>query len=161
FSPYCSMGHRILFVSNLFPPAVIGGAEIIAYRHAAALAARGHELAIFAGCFPDSEYLSGSISLDDGGSFPIYRLAVKSFSPDGNFYWPGAGNFLRSVIAAHRPEIVHFHNLHGLGANLIPIAKAAGVRTIVTLHDHWGFCYKNTLLRTGGAVCSNFEECSA
>jgi glycosyltransferase involved in cell wall biosynthesis len=155
------MQRRILFVSNLFPPMAIGGAEIVAFRHAVALAARGHALAVFAGRFQDAEYLSGSISLEEGNGFPIYRLAMRSLSPDENFYWPEAGDFLRSVIAVHRPEIVHFHNLPGLGANLIPVAKAAGTRTIVTLHDHWGFCYKNTLLRTKDAVCSNFEECTA
>jgi glycosyltransferase involved in cell wall biosynthesis len=154
------MRQRILFVSNLFPPAVIGGAEIVAHRHAVALAARGHDLAVFAGFLSDSDHLEGAISLDEKDGFPIYRLPVSPFSPDQNFYWPEAASRLRSIVTAHRPDIIHFHNLTGLGANLILVAKALGVRTVVTLHDHWGFCYKNTILRPNGAICTNFEECA-
>ena len=55
---------------------------------------------------------------------------------------------------------MHFHNAMGLGANLIPTAKAAARRCIVTLHDHWGFCFRQTRLRTDGSLCANHEECA-
>jgi glycosyltransferase involved in cell wall biosynthesis len=154
------MQQSILFVSNLFPPSVIGGAEIVAYRHAVALAARGNDMVVFAGCFPTADCVPQGVSVDEPDGFPVYRLPVKSFDPNENFYWPEAGHRLRSIITVHRPDIVHFHNLPALGANLILVAKEAGVRTVLTLHDHLGFCYKNTLLRPDGSVCSNFEECA-
>lgn len=32
---------------------------------------------------------------------------------------------------------------------------------MVTLHDHWGFCFKGTALRNDGRVCPDPEECTA
>jgi glycosyltransferase involved in cell wall biosynthesis len=48
----------------------------------------------------------------------------------------------------------------GFGANLIPAARSAGSRCVVTLHDHWGFCFRNTRLRKNGAICENHDECA-
>ena len=37
---------RILFLSNLYPPNVVGGYERLCYEVAAGLSARGHEIAV-------------------------------------------------------------------------------------------------------------------
>ena len=65
------------------------------------------------------------------------------------------------MVLSVRPDVVHFHNVMGLGANLIPIAKASGARVLVTLHDYWGLCFKNTVTRNDGALCPCVEECAA
>jgi glycosyltransferase involved in cell wall biosynthesis len=154
------MPHRILIVSNFFPPRTIGGAEIVASRQARALAARGHEVVILAGAEPSAAAPAGTLGFDVYDGLPVYRLSLRSMSPDLNFYWPAAARRLKSVIATHGTEVVHFHNPMGLGANLIPTAKTCVPNCVVTLHDHWGFCYRNTLLRDNGAQCTNHDECS-
>jgi len=30
---------------------------------------------------------------------------------------------------------------------------------VLTVHDHWGFCYKNTLLKHGEEVCTDWTKC--
>ena len=37
---------RVLFVSNLYPPNVVGGYERLCFEVASAFAARGHEVAV-------------------------------------------------------------------------------------------------------------------
>lgn len=154
------MPSRILLVSNFFPPRTVGGAEIVAFRQARALAARGHHVTVLAGDLPTETNPAGSLSFDVHEGLPVYRLAIRSLEPDENFYWAAAARRLKSIIAADRIEVVHFHNVMGLGANLIPAAKETGAFCVVTLHDHWGFCFRQTKLRPNGTICGNFEECA-
>lgn len=151
---------RILIVSNLFPPQVVGGAEIVAERQARALAAHGATVAIFAGGFAHETAEPGSLNVEAHDAYSVYRLAVSSFSPEANFYRPLDEQRFLSVLAVYQPDLVHFHNITGLGFNLIPAAKAFGARVVVTLHDHAGLCFKNTLLRDDGQLCSNVEDCA-
>jgi glycosyltransferase involved in cell wall biosynthesis len=151
---------RVLFVSNLFPPAVEGGAEIIAFSEASRLAAGGMDVAVLAGTFADQEREPGSIDVDEMNGVPVYRVSVPPLDFHENFYRPATARYLRAVMSAHRPEVVHFHNAYRLGANLIPTAKEAGAKILVTLHDHWGFCFKGMALRNDGQVCPDPRECA-
>jgi glycosyltransferase involved in cell wall biosynthesis len=151
---------RVLFVSNLYPPTVVGGAEIIAFSEASGLAARGLDVAVLAGTFAGGERELGSIDLDELEGVPVYRVPLAPSDYNNNFYRPAIGGYLRALISAHRAEIVHFHNIYGLGTNLIPAAQDAGVRVVVTLHDHWGFCFKGTAQRHDGRSCPNAQECA-
>ena len=151
---------RVVIVSNLFPPAVVGGAEIVAHRQACALAAQGMDVAVFAGGFAREDWEAGSLVIEMPDGFPVYRVALASLDPDENFHRPETERRFLALLATHQPDFVHFHNPGGLGMNLIPAAKAFGARVVVTLHDHWGVCFKNTLLRNDGRVCSDVEACA-
>jgi glycosyltransferase involved in cell wall biosynthesis len=116
---------------------------------------------ILSGAFPDQQHGPGSIELDEIDGMLVYRVGMPSMGADENFCQPSIANYLKSLMGLHKPDVVHFHNVLGLGANLISVAKDAGAKVIVTLHDHWGFCFKNTILRNTHMVCTNFEECAA
>ena len=152
------MSRRILVVSNFFPPQTVGGAEIVAFRQARAMKARGHQVVVLAGAQSDEP--AGSLTFDVYETLPVYRVALRSLGPDLNFNWPAAARRLTAIVASHDIEVVHFHNIMGLGANLIPAARSAAKKCFVTLHDHWGFCFQQTRLRTDGSVCDNHEECA-
>jgi glycosyltransferase involved in cell wall biosynthesis len=154
------MPKRILLVSNFFPPHTVGGAEIVAYRQARALVGRGHKVTILAGDQSSESNPAGRLSFDTFEGLPVYRLSMRSLDPNLNFHWPAAARRLRAIVAADQIEVVHFHNAIGLGANLIPAARDAGARTMVTLHDHWGFCLRATKLRKDGSVCTDFDGCA-
>jgi glycosyltransferase involved in cell wall biosynthesis len=150
----------VLFISNLFPPTVEGGAELVAFRQASGLAARGLDVAVLAGTSLEGGREPGSIDIDEIDGVPVYRVPLPEMDHNQNFHRPGTAGYLKALIAAHQPEIVHFHNVMRLGANLIPGAKQAGAKVVVTLHDHWGFCFKNTVVRNNGRICSNPHECA-
>jgi glycosyltransferase involved in cell wall biosynthesis len=151
---------RLLIVSNLFPPHIVGGAEIVAARQCNDLANLGYDVAVFSGRFADENNVPGSLSREVIGALLVYRVTLISLDVESNFYRPEFERRFKSVLGSFRPEVVHFHNVSGLGANLIPVAKSFGAKVVVTLHDHWGFCFKNTRLRNDSSVCENFEECS-
>jgi glycosyltransferase involved in cell wall biosynthesis len=151
---------KLLVVSNLYPPVTVGGAEIVAHRQALALQRRGYDVAVYAGGFPEPDFSDGSLSLEDVDGLPVYRFSLGSLSAGENFQWSVSRQRFKSVLSIHRPDIVHFHNVMGLGADLIPMAKSFGAKVAVTLHDHWGFCFKNTMLRNDLRVCTDISRCS-
>ena len=61
--------------------------------------------------------------------------------------------WFRAVLDEVRPDAVHFFHLRQLGSNLIPVARAAGARTIVSLTDFWFLCPRFTLLGGDGSLC--------
>lgn len=150
---------RVLIVSNLYPPRAVGGAEIVAHRHALEMKRRGHDVCVFAGRPPKSNQLGGELDLETVDGIDVHLLSIRTLEPDRAFHWDAAGRRFRATLNEFRPDVAHFHNLSGLGSNLILEARRFGVRTICTVHDHWGFCAKNTRYRDDGHVCEDFEEC--
>jgi glycosyltransferase involved in cell wall biosynthesis len=52
-----------------------------------------------------------------------------------------------------RPDVVHFHNLHNLGAALIDEAFARGLPSYFSTHNYWLICPRAYLLTGEGAIC--------
>ena len=154
---YTQGAMRILMVNNIYPPQVIGGAEIVMRRHARRLAARGHHVAILAGWLPGFPGEEGEMDSLDG--LRVYRFPFRSWDQHEDFWRPGIEDFLDAILRQERPELVHAHNLRGLGVNLISAARRRGLPVFVTLHDHWWHCHWATRLRTDGTVCADPHWC--
>ena len=151
---------RILAASNFFPPHTVGGAEIVADRHLRVLAGRGHEVLALGGSVPVAGRPPGSLEPETHLGLEVQRLTLRTLDPDGSFRWPALARRLAALIEGRGIDVVHLHNLVGPGADSILAVKAMGRRCIVTLHDHWGFCLRQSLLRPNGAICDDFEECA-
>ena len=52
------------------------------------------------------------------------------------------------------PDVVHFHNLHNLGAALIDEAAARGLPSYFSTHNYWLICPRAYLLTGEGAICA-------
>lgn len=155
------MKYRILVCANAYPPNFIGGAELIAHFHAKVLQRLGHEPVIFAGDPSDgSARYAMRKEVFDG--LPVYRVHL---GPDDynrarvNFFHPEVERHFLHVLRDVEPHVVHFHNIIGLSLGLIRIAAAEGIGTIMTVHDHWGFCLKSTLLKTEDHLCVQPRTC--
>ncbi len=153
---------RILQVTNAYPPSFVGGAELVAHEHAVALRDMGHACHVLtADTIPHSHAFQ--VSYTQHEQIPVCRVRV----PPSSFSWRNA-NFknahvekaFSSLLLSLKPQLLHFHNLPGLSVNLIRLAKNAGIPTILTAHDYWGFCHRQTLTRPNGELCSDFSECS-
>jgi glycosyltransferase involved in cell wall biosynthesis len=57
------------------------------------------------------------------------------------------------VLDAVRPDIVHIQELHGLPSSLIEVTDAAGVPTVMTLHDYGPLCATLRLFDANGRLC--------
>jgi glycosyltransferase involved in cell wall biosynthesis len=139
----------------------MGGAEFVAHEEALELKKRGNNVQVFAGRLI-AEHTIRSVSLETYESIPVIR--VTNFHTDFN---PNTQSlidheidgFFTETLSKFKPDIIHFHNLNGLSYRLPIIAKEFGVSVVMTLHDYWGLCLRNTLLNINGGVCENLESC--
>lgn len=152
---------RVLVCSNAYPPRAIGGAEVAAHAHAKGLAARGYDVRVFAGEL-DASRPRHSLRADRHDGLHVDRIALhgEDYSWEYvNFAQPAIEALFERALDEFAPEIVHFHNLVGLSAGLVARARRRGIKTLLTLHDYWGVCFKNTLLKTPDTACRDTSRC--
>jgi glycogen(starch) synthase len=137
---------RVLVLSNLYPPNVIGGYERLCFEVSSELAAQGHEITVLT-----SRY-GGKIAEYPGQR--ILRELDLLTGPD--IYTPFGGSqadrdaintanldTLGRVIAQTRPEVVFAWNLFFLDGSILTALEASAVRTVVMLTDNWLLVMRN------------------
>jgi glycosyltransferase involved in cell wall biosynthesis len=151
---------KILIISTLYPPNVIGGAEKAAAELAEALAHRGNKVAVI------TLHPGSSEVVEDRNGVRVYRL------PLDNFYWPFGrkekpGRLYRlawhiremwNPVAARRigrildleiPDVVNTHNVCGFSLAVWREVKRRKLRLVHTLHDYYLMCPRCTLFNKG------------
>ncbi|MFA5854110.1 MAG: glycosyltransferase family 4 protein [Patescibacteria group bacterium] len=141
---------RICFISNLFPPYGRGGAERVVEEEALALKALGHDVSIITACsLPEDGSLEPRMTVENG--LRVHRFFPLNFFFYGELgrhavaarlFWhlrdSGNGQAARMVerlLRLERPEIVHTHNLKGIGFSIPAVLKKLRIRHVHTLHD--------------------------
>jgi glycosyltransferase involved in cell wall biosynthesis len=143
-------------------PNFIGGAELIAHYQAKELKKLGHEVVIFTGDLTPYGH-KHSLHKDFYDNLPVYRIYLdqQDYSPEYiNFSHLDIEKKFEKILIHEKPDVVHVHNIIGLSMGIILVAKKLGIKTISTLHDHWGFCYKNTLIDNEEKICMDSSRCS-
>jgi len=152
---------KIALVANAYPPHFIGGAEIAAHRQAVELVGRGHELSCFC-TFTDPHRPAYEAGWEDVDGVTVRRLNVpeQRFASEQNFRNPVVEDRFAQFLAARQPHVVHFHNMPGTSLGLFDVCEDHGVPSMITFHDHWGFCLRHTLVRRQESrVCPDWSEC--
>lgn len=146
---------RILIVSHLFPPYAMGGSEIVAYEQSIILAKMGFEIKIFAGGL-DNKRKQYTIKRENG-KFEILRVNLHNSDFANtlylNFEKKEIDGLFCNAILEFAPDLIHFHNLYPLSLQLIDEAYKMHIPSVMTLHDYWGICFKNTLLTDEWKQC--------
>jgi glycosyltransferase involved in cell wall biosynthesis len=153
---------RIVLPVHQFPPRYSAGAELYSLRLARWLLAHGHEVEVV--CI-ESVRWDGRDRVEAQHelyqSVPVWRLALES-SPEGwwprNYDSPELAAWFADYLRASRPDVVHFQAGYLIGAGPLRAAAAAGVPTVLTLHDFWYLCPRITLLRGDGKLCAGPPE---
>jgi glycosyltransferase involved in cell wall biosynthesis len=66
---------------------------------------------------------------------------------------PPIATAFAAALDRAKPDIVHFHNLHNLGASLLDAAAARGLPAYFTTHNYWLICPRAYLLDSTGSIC--------
>ncbi|MEK9152470.1 MAG: glycosyltransferase [Patescibacteria group bacterium] len=152
---------KIVYLSNLYGAAARGGAERVVAAEAEALAASGNQVVVISLSSTGAleEELVGAVSLI---RFPAPNLYVY---PDGHgrswvirLLWhladiwntPAAGRCQRFLLR-ESPDIVHTHNLMGLGFEIPTVIRRLGIGHVHTVHDV-------QLLHPSGLLAPDFEK---
>jgi len=152
---------KVVVCSNAYPPDFIGGAELIAHYQALALAKLGHSVVAFVADGQNSGPRYATTD-DEVDGIAVRRIFVNysNFGQEHvNFSNSRIDAEFRNFVIAQHPDVIHFHNLIGLSMGMVSVAREQRIPTVLTTHDNWGFCLRNTLVRPNGKQCTNPDEC--
>ncbi len=148
---------RVVIAVHHFPPRYTGGAEWRAYRTAAALQARGHEVRVVCVERIDAGPDNGVAWEDDFyDGIAVRRLSFNQTSAPDPFRWeydnPWIGHHLREFLSAYRPDVFHLIGGYLISARALKVAHELGIRTVVSLTDFWFLCPRISMLRSDGQL---------
>lgn len=162
---------KILLVNSLYPPEIMGGAEVSVSLLAEALASRGHQVSVV--CL----HKAAETSISEIRGVRVYRLQID------NDYWPfdqdrkpsrlrrlkwhlrdtwnrEAAERFGAVLDAEAPDVLHTNNLTGFSVSLWSQAKRRKLRVVHTLRDYSLICKRSTLFRNGHTCTRRCPACA-
>ena len=146
---------RIAQVITLFLPDFVGGATLACARIARGLAARRHDVAVFCGrpdadatLYDDRTWAVDGIPVTGVNAAPGYATLDSR-----NYRHPEIVPSFERFLERQRPDVVHFHSIQALGADLLAVAATRGLPVVLTMHDWWWFCVRLFLVDEQDFVC--------
>jgi len=149
---------KIALFSSLYPPVVVGGAEIVVQTLAEGFVERGHQVSVLTLAhdgLPTSDCINGvniqriqhtdSYILNKGNHSSIYKMVwhlVDSYNP---FVVHDVKKWLSMV----QPDIVNTHVISGFSVSIWNITKKLGIPLIHTLHDQYVLCPRTIMFNDG------------
>lgn len=129
---------KILFLTNLYPPHVIGGYESLCMEAVEGLAKRGHEVVVLTSTYGyDHECTEGNLHrvLSLEGDLQFYKIKEAWSYPQRN---QRNLNHLRRLIAEQKPNLVFIWGMWNLSDQLACEAeKLMGSRVVYYLANPW------------------------
>jgi glycosyltransferase involved in cell wall biosynthesis len=141
---------RICLINNLYPPHAKGGAERVVSEEAQALKALGHDICVITAVpLPDDGDASVKFSDEDGirvyrfyplnlffyGELVRHGSLVRSIWHLWDLVNPFTARTVREILKRERPDVVHTHNLKGIGFGTASAIRRLGIRHVHTFHD--------------------------
>jgi glycosyltransferase involved in cell wall biosynthesis len=149
---------RVLVLSSLWPPEVVGGAEVYAHELSARLRARGHDVGVVTAGVPADDVVASvpawPYRLDQFASQPAWRRAAFHATDLANVR---AWRTVRRAVEQFRPDVVHSHSIQGMSALPLRVSSVGGVAHVHTIHDYWLVCQRASMTNRDGRSC--VEQC--
>ncbi|HEY3438802.1 MAG TPA: glycosyltransferase [Actinotalea sp.] len=155
---------RVVQVSAHYPPDFVSGGTLVPQRIARGLAARGHDVHVYAGHLaPTRPPLSTWDEVDEAGVQVrwITTTPWTGWADERNYDNPDVTADFAAWLAQVQPDVVHLHSVQTLGGGLVSAAKAAGAAVVVTMHDFWWMCARQFLVARDMTPCSLVVDCGA
>jgi glycosyltransferase involved in cell wall biosynthesis len=145
---------RVLMVSSLWPPAVLGGAELYAAALAEQLRAAGHEVGVFTLGVPGPDVI-GEVPprpyrLDEYASQPAWRRATFHAR---DLYRPATRRLMAEACQRFQPDVIHTHSVQGLSTLALEVPSRLGIAHVHTIHDYWLLCQRASMVKRDGTAC--------
>jgi len=130
---------KILILSDGLPPEKQGGAEVIAWQQAKALALAGQSVTIITTTQKEnnSQFENEGVKIYalKAGYHPRWRAYLSLYNPQ-------TIKKVQNLLIEIKPDIVHCHNIHYLlSYYCLKLAKKSGAKVFLTAHDVMLFHY--------------------
>jgi glycogen synthase len=132
---------KIQTLTNLYPPHVVGGYEVLCFDVMRRLTERAHQASVLTSNYGDGHA--------DYPKQKIFRR-LELLAPRDNIYAPFRASeaqrdainrrnvaALREILSHERPDVVFVWNLHFLAPSFLEAIEQANVPTVYLLTDNW------------------------
>lgn len=146
---------KIAQVITLFLPDFVGGATLACAAVAQGLRAHGHDVHVFCGRpYGDAApYAETTWEVDGIPVTGVNAAAGYDALAERSYRHPEIAPVFARFLARTRPDLVHFHSLQALGADLLAVAADARIPVVVTMHDWWWWCARLFLVDQHDFIC--------
>ncbi len=145
---------KVLVVNVLYAPTSFGGATVVAEKLAEELVNNNDvAVTVFAGSMQEGLAPYSLVRYEWQG-VPVIAVGIPGgMSPEESYHHPRMAECFREVLEAVRPDVVHFHSIQQLGANLASPCTEMGIPYVITLHDAWWLCERQFMVKADGNYC--------
>lgn len=158
---------KILMVNSLYPPDVIGGAEISTYKLTEELVRTGTEVVVLTTGEKDTEEkrnetriiyrrMKNITSFWEFKRDKKYRRLIYKIK---DYYNKKNAKILSEIFDEEKPDVIHINNLYGFSPVIWECAYKAGIPVVQTLRDYYLMCPKANLMKKGGECTSPNPLC--
>jgi glycosyltransferase involved in cell wall biosynthesis len=155
---------KICLISNLYPPNVLGGAEVSVKKVSEELVKKGHEVIVITTPFSenDVEIINGvkiyqvkPLNLYEIYHHPNQSMLLKPLWHIIDLWNPYDERIIKNILKTENPDVVHIHNFKGLSLSSFAPAKSLKIPLVFTAHDYSLVCMRANLLNSSGEICKN------
>lgn len=154
---------KVLVVSSLYYPNVVGGAEMSTQKVAESLTARGHGVVV-ATLNPRKQHEVAEVNGVRVHYLPVKNLyfpnapgkraPIKALWHAVDSYNPFMAASLGRILDTERPDVVNTHNICGFSASVWRAVKKRHLPLVHTVRDHYLVCSRSMMFHRG-EVCSS------
>jgi glycosyltransferase involved in cell wall biosynthesis len=138
-----------------------GGGTTVPRLAAKELARRGWEVSVFYAAVertPSGRPYEIRTSSEDGvqliGVHNRPSVLFDLGQPERELHDPAIATAFAALLDRAAPDVIHFHNLHNLGASLFDEAAARGIPSFFSTHNYWLICPRAYLMNGAGEICA-------
>ncbi len=153
---------KICLISNLYPPNVLGGAEVSVKTVSEELVKKGHKVVVITTPFNGEKieivngvkiYQINPLNIYSVYDHPHKPLLLKPLWHVIDLWNPYDNSIIKNVLKTEKPDIVHIHNFKGLSISSFAAAKSLNIPIVFTAHDYSLICMRANLLNSSGEIC--------
>jgi glycosyltransferase involved in cell wall biosynthesis len=164
-----------MIASNLYPPYVVGGAEVVVEQLAEWLGPQGHAVTVVSTCDKNTvmrDVMQNSVRV------------IRYFPP--NLWWNfvrfnssarhgrlakalwnlrdawnlGSARQFGAILDDVKPDVLHTHNIKGMSPAIWREATRRGIPIVHTIHDYYLLCHRGSMQRDGRECVGRCSGCS-
>jgi glycosyltransferase involved in cell wall biosynthesis/2-polyprenyl-3-methyl-5-hydroxy-6-metoxy-1,4-benzoquinol methylase len=142
---------RILQIVHGFPPQSLGGVEVFSAELCESLARRGHAVEVIS-FDPSRDKADNKVGLSEREEMKVWTFPKPSRKAKRRDDGPIRRHF-QDRLASFKPELVHFQHLERMPTDFPSLARSAGAKVVIHLHDFWWMCPTIKLFDSDGERC--------
>lgn len=144
---------KICFISNLYPPNIIGGAELYVEKIVKKISEDKNTQIIV---ITTNQKFSFKPKIEEKGNIKIYRIwpfnlysltTRRKYNFIFKIIWhlidlwnPFVYFAIKKILKNEKPDLVHLHNFTGLSLSVFSVIKSKKIKLIHTIHDYYLLC---------------------